>query len=795
MLQGGAGAETDYTGEVSTHAGQRRLIHWRHAVITGEDGRIEGLLVSGEDITERETAARLSAHQAALNELLIGVSRELFAAPPATLDTVIESVLQRVAEHCGVDRAGIYAYDPASERVSNTHEWRAASIAARLGPAPGAPDADLRIWLETLKADRPVVIESAAALDPSRAAEKAFLRARQIRSMAAVPLCNALELGGFLVLDSVRDERRWSADEIRMLRLFGDLLSLALRNRDARRQLESSEFRWKFALEGSAQGVWDWDAETDRVYYSSRWKQMLGYRDEEIAPELEEWSKRVHPNDLPTTLAAVQAHLEGDTPTYSSEHRVRHKNGEYRWMLDRGLVVARDADGRALRVIGTHTDVTQRVESEQRRLRMERELQQTRKMEALGQLTGGVAHEFNNMLAVMLGHTGLLRRHLPRDADPRLGVYIDHIEEAGDRAKDLIRQMLSFSRPRERQPQRTALDSAVQEALTLVQGSLPSSIEIDYRAGFGLADVLLDAGELQQLLTNLLVNARDAMEGKGRIDVAVGRYRGGDDACLLCHAQIRGDWLELSVTDNGPGIAEADLARMFEPFYTTKSVGQGTGLGLSVVQGIVEHSGGHVLVETHPGTGTRFRLLFPPVERVHAAAPAEATPAPAASRLQGRVLVVDDEPLLTMVMHELLQDAGLDVSVRNDSREALALLLAHDQRFDVLITDQTMPGVLGTELTLQAKAQQPALKVILCTGHSDLVNERNAAELGIDRYLTKPADPEILIRSVAELLSDIEELIDYTHDQVERARRSAQPRPNGTRPMDECAPGYGEIDT
>jgi hypothetical protein len=244
---------------------------------------------------------------------------------------------------------------------------------------------------------------------------------------------------------------------------------------------------------------------------------------------------------------------------------------------------------------------------------MERELERARRMEALGQLTGGVAHEFNNMLAIILGHAGLLRARLGSGVEPRLADYLDHIEQAGSRAKDLIRQMLIFSRPQDSRPERIALKPAVRESITLARGSLPSSIEIDYSPRSGLPDVHLDMGELQQLLTNLLINARDAMGGKGRIGVAVDLFRGEGGECQHCHARVNGEWVQLSVEDNGHGIARDDLARIFEPFFSTKAVGEGTGLGLSVVQGIVERNNGHILVDSEPGAGTRFRLLFPPV--------------------------------------------------------------------------------------------------------------------------------------------------------------------------------------
>lgn len=485
------------------------------------------------------------------------------------------------------------------------------------------------------------------------------------------------------------------------------------------------------------------------AFCSANVKQLLGYRGQRMMSGELLFASLIHPDDLQRISTEVATHLVSNADSFEQEYRLRHADGHYLNVYDYTRI-DRDASGKVRSLYGYLLDISRQREAEHERLRMERELQQTRKMEALGQLTGGVAHEFNNMLAIILGFTGLLRRDLA--SDPRFVGYLDQIEQAGARAKGLIQQMLTFSRPREHQPERIALKPAIQEALTLVRSSLPSSIEIDYQPRSGLPDVRLDTGELQQVMTNLLLNARDAMEGKGHVSITLDWYQGSESECQIYQAPVEGSWVEIAVSDDGHGIAEDALPRIFEPFFTTKPVGKGSGLGLTVVQGIVKRCGGHLLVESRPGKGTRFRMLFPPLAREIEPSQPPKRVRKVPPKLHGRVLVVDDERALTRLIKELLEREGLEVTVMDDSRDALSLLKQSPESFDVLISDQTMPEMLGTELAMEAKAIHSRIGVILYSGYSEVVNADSASEFGVDHFLTKPVSPEALRNSLEQLL-------------------------------------------
>ncbi|MCU7922880.1 MAG: PAS domain-containing protein [Candidatus Thiodiazotropha sp. (ex Dulcina madagascariensis)] len=482
-------------------------------------------------------------------------------------------------------------------------------------------------------------------------------------------------------------------------------------------------------------------------------KLELGYNTEAFIQGRLNFADLVHPQDLKRVADEVSRYIADGRADFEQEYRLRHADGEYRVFYDFTRVI-RDAVGEVSVLHGYLLDITTQKESEQERTRIERELQHARKMEALGQLTGGVAHEFNNMLAVILGHAALMRARLGGDGDEKLLEYLRHIEQAGEQSKDMVRQMLTFSRSEEAAPMRTLLKPLVEEIVTLARATLPSSIKIDYQAGSGVQDVRMNAGELQQILMNLFVNARDAMRGKGKITLGLRQVDQVKSECDTCHTKLRGSWVELKVTDTGEGIAPDHMERVFEPFFTTKPVGKGTGLGLSVVQGLMERHGGHVMIRSKPGQGTVIRLMFPPLE-------APEPPLAEALRLEeegvhrrlsGDVLVVDDEPGIVLLLREILEESGLRVHGLTESRQALKLLEDPQHAYDLMIVDQTMPGLTGTELLKEARQLRPGLPVILCTGHSDQVDEASASRFGIQRYLEKPIDIQALRHAVESLI-------------------------------------------
>ncbi|WP_176225097.1 PAS domain S-box protein [Methylomagnum ishizawai] len=395
----------------------------------------------------------------------------------------------------------------------------------------------------------------------------------------------------------------------------GGLLGVQCVGRDitglkqAEAELRESQERLTLALEAAEMGVWSWDVVTDAVYWSPECFRIYGYP--EFDGTAAAFGRLLHPDDAGAVWRAVERALAG-IDGYAVEFRAIRPDGRVVWLSKRAQI-GRDPEGRPLRMVGTVQDITRRKEVEAERESLQRQLQQAQHMEAIGRLTGGIAHDFNNILASILGYTGLaLDRHVP-DPHGKLAEYLRQIKTAGERARDLVAKMLAYSRDGEaRALPPLAPGPLVAEVIGMLESVMPPGVEVRADLDPAVPDILIEPVDFHQVLTNLALNARDAIGEAGRIDIVLRRVA-VDAGCAACHRRVRGGFVELSVADSGTGIEDGVLPRIFEPFFTTKPLGKGTGMGLPVVLGIVHHAGGHILVESPPGTGAVFRLLFPPV--------------------------------------------------------------------------------------------------------------------------------------------------------------------------------------
>ncbi len=400
------------------------------------------------------------------------------------------------------------------------------------------------------------------------------------------------------------------------------------------------------------------------------------------------------------------------------------------------------------------------LRTREEREHLQNQLLQARKMEAVGQLSGGIAHDFNNMLSSILGYAGLALDRPNGLPDSKLDEYLDEVIRAGERARDLVGQMLSFSRIRKGEAGCSELKPIINETIKMLRFTLPASIALDIVLDDEPLTVNIDPVQLQQIIMNLSINARDGMCNKGRLSIAVRRISPTEDSfrleCQSCRKTVLpGDYIELSVKDSGGGIDQELLERIFDPFFTTKDIGKGTGMGLAVVHGIVHEVGGHILVESVQDEGTTFKLLLPPsAEVVREPAPAAFTYADVREGVAAaRILVVDDEPSVAGFLKELLSVAGYEAVLARDGAEALEIFQQQSGCFDLVITDQTMPNLTGAELAHRLLALSPDLPVILCTGYSEDVDETQAREIGIQGYLLKPVPSHALLKRIAELLA------------------------------------------
>ncbi len=491
--------------------------------------------------------------------------------------------------------------------------------------------------------------------------------------------------------------------------------------------------------------VGSWVAELDgSVQWSSETFRILGAAPAEFSGTSEAFFQRVHPADVEAVRSAVAAAIAGEAP-YDLEHRVVRPDGAVRWVHERADVV-RDADGRAVRMIGTVQDVTDR------RL-LEDQLRQAQKMEAIGRLAGGIAHDLNNALTAIAGYAELALGELEATHTARADV--DEIRRASERAASVTRQLLAFSRKELLEPRLFDLNATIAALGRLLGRLLGADVQVRTELAPSVPPILGDPGQVEQAVINLAVNARDAMPGGGRLTLATS-VEDLDDAAVRANAPMSpGRYIVLRVGDTGQGMSAETQARIFEPFFTTKETGKGTGLGLSMVYGTLKQIGGYIFVDSELGRGTTFRLYFRPASAAAAAqASASSASAEPPARRDRTVLIVEDEVSVRNLVASTLRTDGYRLLVAGSAEEALQITASHAGTIDLLLTDAIMPGKSGIELANLLIAERRHLRVIIMSGYTE------EALTGLGEHvdlLQKPFAPRELRRRVREALDQVRE--------------------------------------
>lgn len=398
---------------------------------------------------------------------------------------------------------------------------------------------------------------------------------------------------------------------------------------------------------------------------------------------------------------------------------------------------------------------------EQNRMETQTRLIQAQKMEALGTLAGGIAHDINNILTPILGYANLLLE-LHKSREPLDISMIEQIHVSALRARDTVGHILSFSREQKNERGPVSLSGLIREVIRLIKNSLPSTIEIEYSVTACNDLVLGNPAELHQILMNLCTNAFQAMKaGGGQLRLGLSDFQGVPVGWSLQHPLAHRQWLRLTVSDSGTGIPESILHKVFDPFFTTKPPNEGTGLGLAIVHGVVSRYNGIVSIETEVGKGTSVHIHFPRTPKALDTALDERTPLEAAPPLTSdtaayppiRVFYVDDDYTISKLAQKILSRFNMDVETENDSTKALALLDQHIEEFDVLVTDQIMPSISGTALAQHILDRNPDFPIIICTGYSEVVSPESLRQIGVRGLIHKPTDFHELVVLIRALLS------------------------------------------
>ena len=648
-------------------------------------------------------------------------------------------------------------------------------------------------------------------------------------------------------------------------------------SKEMEQALTLAEHRWQLAVEGTDDSVWDWDVVTGQVYHDARWRAMLGYDSGELASTIEGWKKLAHPDDLAANEAAIRDHFARRTPFYQHELRMRAKHGGWRWILDRGKIVSRAADGTPLRMAGTHTDITERkeledrlrkteelalevsrlaqiggwetdfetsritwsegtrrlyevddtyeptlasvreffppeglaalevatnamtpasprfdieapmltargrriwvrmlghgefhhgkllairgasqditarYESEKARRELETQLFQAQKMETLGTLAGGIAHDFNNLLTGIIGYHELAADSLPEDHPAR--ACLNEARGASLRARELVEQILTFGR-QSGSTENGPLDLmlVIEEARRFLRSTLPANITIELHCAPDCGAVLADATQIHQVILNLGSNAAHAMrQAGGTLRIKLDPVEVTPDLALTLGGPPASSYVRLSVSDTGHGMDEATRRRIFDPFFTTKNTREGTGLGLAVVHGIVRAHRGAIDVESSPGAGSTFHIYLPTAGSENPEASTAPTTAP---RGGGEfVCVVDDEEVVGSCTKLVLESKGYRTLIFGSAEQCLAHMQANPGSCSILVTDQTMPGMQGTELATAMRRLTPGLPVVIMSGYFSKISPHALDELGQVELLAKPFTTDELGHAVHRALA------------------------------------------
>jgi PAS domain S-box-containing protein len=458
----------------------------------------------------------------------------------------------------------------------------------------------------------------------------------------------------------------------------------------------------------------------------------------------------IHPDFRRKTAAILEQILSSGLCMKNYETALIARNGD---QIDVEVsAVPQLENGRVVSVRAIMRNITERKQEEQERKKLEVQLRQSRKMEAIGTLAGGIAHDFNNILGPILGYTEMALESLPPGSS--IWPWLEEVQKAGSRARELVRQILAISRKTEQEVQPLRIQPIIKETLKLLRSSLPTTIEIRQHLDPTCGAVLADPTRIHQVVMNLCTNAYYAMrETGGLLEVSLQQIELYADALPRKLRLPSGSYLQLQVRDTGCGMPEDILEKIFEPYFTTRAKGEGTGLGLALVQSITLDFGGDVTVASEPGQGAVFDVYLPVIREVkESSIDKKAVVLPVGKE---RVLVVDDDQNVAEMTRNILASLGYIVTALTSSSEALALFSHQPEAFDLIFTDMTMPQMTGAELAQQMLTRRPELPVILSTGFSALIDEGKAEALGIRRLLMKPFTKGELARAVREALDHI----------------------------------------
>ncbi|MFO7753117.1 MAG: PAS domain S-box protein [Desulfobacteraceae bacterium] len=537
---------------------------------------------------------------------------------------------------------------------------------------------------------------------------------------------------------------QWDTDDTPLI-IIGTAIDIS-ELKWAEQALRENEERYRTILDSRNIGYFEVDLNGEIHFFNNALSELTGYSPDELSGmHYRKYTDETTSKELARAYSNI---LSTGEPLEKYEYAVERKDGD-RLLVETSVSPMKDARGMPVGFRGLIIDISERKKAEEDKKQLENELRQAHKMEAIGTLAGGIAHDFNNILSGIFGYSQLAKSHT--DNPVKSKGYIDQIINGAQRAAGLIQQILTFSRQSEHEKHLLNISVVVKESLKLLRSSIPSTIEIKEKINSS-AKTMADPTQIHQVVMNLCTNAYHAMRSTGGVmTVELEEITISDQSSIPDLNILPGNYLKLEIRDTGQGMDNETLRKVFDPYFTTKPPGEGTGLGLALVYGIVEDHGGYIRAASAPGKGTSFQVFLPAARDNDVSG----IPQEPSKPLEGgseSIMVVDDEESILIPTREILQDYGYSVDGFSDGEYALEAFEKDPARYDLVITDMTMPRMTGEELARRIRESRSDLPVILCSGYNENISEKTVLELGIKTYIQKPVDNEMLILKIRDIL-------------------------------------------
>ena len=554
---------------------------------------------------------------------------------------------------------------------------------------------------------RRTVIVTDMRTDPLWADYQYLVRDVPMRACWSVPIMDNAQ-NCFATFAVYYDQPRSPGpDELKIVERIAQFVRLAIERSRQHEELKSHEDRLRILVQGTHDIVWDWDLNSDTLWWSDGIKIQFGHEPDALSRSSSSWLALIHPDDLAHVESSLERAFEGSTDHWQGEYRMRRSDGKYRYVLDRGHII-RDESGKAIRAIGSLIDISERRE-------IEEQLQQAQRLDSIGKLTGGIAHDFNNLLTVILGNSELLVTEL--GSNPQLRELAEISQTAAMRGAELTNRLLAFARRQPLDPGVTDINRLVSNFEPLLRRTLDENIEIEVVQRAGLWRAMIDASQLENAILNLAINARDAMPDGGLLTIETANVA-VDDHYADVHDVTPGQYVQIAVSDTGMGMDANTVSHAFDPFYTTKAEGRGSGLGLAMVYGFARQSNGHARIYSEPGHGTTVKLYLPRSYENDSRTAADAD-LHHPSEGNEKILLVEDNDLVRRHVEHLLESLGYQVISASNGADAIQIL-EQEEIIDMLLTDVVMPGGMsGKELADRAQTMRPGLPVLFTSGYTE----------------------------------------------------------------------------